>query len=78
MQSAITSGLLLFTLTNNDNSRALVPLSKVIRQLARRHITWIYGRLAQRVLQDPNKEPTDLSRRTLTRIFSNGSFDQGG
>ena len=35
-------------------------------------------KLAQRVLQDPDKEPIDLSRRILTRIFSNGSFDQGG
>ena len=35
-------------------------------------------KLAQRVLQDPDKEPIDLSRRTLTRIFSNGSFDHGG
>ena len=34
--------------------------------------------LAQRVLQDPDKEPIDLSRRILTRIFSNGSFDKGG
>ena len=35
-------------------------------------------KLAQRVLQDPDKEPIDLSRRILTRIFSNGSFDKGG
>ena len=35
-------------------------------------------KLAQRVLEDPDKEPIDLSRRILTRIFSNGSFDQGG
>jgi hypothetical protein len=35
-------------------------------------------KLAQRVLKDPDKEPIDLSRRILTRIFSNGSFDQGG
>ena len=34
--------------------------------------------LAQRVLQDSDKEPIDLSRRILTRIFSNASFDQGG
>ncbi len=37
-----------------------------------------YNRLAERFLQDGNKEPIDLSRRTLTRIFANGSFEQGG
>ena len=35
-------------------------------------------RLAQRVLQDKDKEPIDLSRRTLARIFTNGSFEEGG
>ena len=35
-------------------------------------------RLAERILQDQDKEPIDLTRRTLTRIFANGSFDEGG
>ena len=37
-----------------------------------------YQRLAERILQDEDKEPIDLSRRTLTRIFANGSFEKGG
>jgi len=35
-------------------------------------------RLAERILQDQDREPIDLSRRTLTRIFAKGSFEQGG
>tara|TARA_B100000767_G_scaffold1402_1_gene1436 strand:- start:167 stop:1366 length:1200 start_codon:yes stop_codon:yes gene_type:complete len=35
-------------------------------------------KLAERIKQDDNKEPVDLSRRTLTRIFTNGSFEEGG
>ena len=35
-------------------------------------------RLADRIKQDPDKDPIDLSRRTLTRIFANGSFEEGG
>lgn len=35
-------------------------------------------RLAQRILQYKDKDPIDLSRRTLARIFTNGSFEQGG
>ena len=35
-------------------------------------------RLTERILQDQDKEPIDLSRRTLARIFANGSFEQGG
>ena len=37
-----------------------------------------YHRLAELILQDEDKEPIDLSRRTLTRIFANGSFEKGG
>ena len=37
-----------------------------------------YHKLAERILQDEDKEPIDLSRRTLTRIFANGSFEKGG
>ena len=35
-------------------------------------------RLAQRILQEKDKDPIDLSRRTLARIFTNGSFEEGG
>ena len=35
-------------------------------------------KLAERIKQDDNKEPVDLSRKTLTRIFTNGSFEEGG
>ena len=35
-------------------------------------------RLAQRILQYKDKDPIDLSRRTLARIFTNGSFEEGG
>jgi hypothetical protein len=35
-------------------------------------------KLAECIKQDDNKEPVDLSRRTLTRIFTNGSFEEGG
>ena len=34
--------------------------------------------LAERIFQDEDKEPIDLSRRTLVRIFTNGSFEEGG
>ena len=34
--------------------------------------------LALRINQDEDKQPIDLSRRTLTRIFTNGSFEEGG
>jgi hypothetical protein len=34
--------------------------------------------LAERIFQDKDKEPIDLSRRTLVRIFTNGSFEEGG
>ena len=34
--------------------------------------------LAERILQDTDKEPVDLSRKTITRIFTNGSFEEGG
>ena len=36
------------------------------------------NKLAERIGRDTNKEPGDLSRRTLTRIFANGSFEEGG
>jgi hypothetical protein len=36
------------------------------------------SKLAERVNQDSLKDPIDLSRRTLTRIFTNGSFEEGG
>ena len=35
-------------------------------------------KLAARIKQDENKEPVDLSKRTLTRIFAKGSFEKGG
>ena len=35
-------------------------------------------RLAERINQDEDKDPIDLSRRTLVRIFTNGSFEEGG
>ncbi|MEZ7812382.1 MAG: hypothetical protein QMB16_01630 [Paracoccaceae bacterium] len=34
--------------------------------------------LAERINQHDNKEPIDFSRRTLARIFANGSFEEGG
>ena len=34
--------------------------------------------LAERIFQDVDREPIDLSRRTLVRIFTNGSFEEGG
>jgi hypothetical protein len=35
-------------------------------------------KLAARIKQDEDKEPIDLSKRTLTRIFEKGSFEKGG
>jgi len=35
-------------------------------------------KLAARIKQDEDKEPVDLSKRTLTRIFAKGSFEKGG
>jgi hypothetical protein len=34
--------------------------------------------LADRITSHSNKEPVDFSKRTLVRIFSNGSFKEGG
>lgn len=34
--------------------------------------------LQRRISKDPDKQPIDLSRRNLTRIFSEGRFDRGG
>ena len=34
--------------------------------------------LQERIMADPKKQPIDLSRRTLVRIFSEGRFDRGG
>jgi hypothetical protein len=36
------------------------------------------AKLATRIKQDEKKEPIDLSKRTLTRMFTNGSFEEGG
>ena len=35
-------------------------------------------KLAERILQDEDKDPIDLSRRTLVRIFARASFEKGG
>ena len=35
-------------------------------------------KLANRILQDEDKDPIDLSRRTLVRIFARASFEKGG
>ena len=35
------------------------------------------AKLSERITQDPDKQPIDLSKRTLTRIFTNGSFEEG-
>ena len=35
-------------------------------------------KLSDRIYQDPDKQPIDLSKRTLARIFTNGSFEEGG
>ena len=35
-------------------------------------------KLAQRILKHPEKEPIDFSKRSLVRIFSGGSFKEGG
>ena len=37
-----------------------------------------FSHLAKRISQHSGKEPVDLSRRTLVRIFANGSFEEGG
>ena len=37
-----------------------------------------YKSLQERLLVDNEKSPVDFSQRILTRIFSNGRFDQGG
>ena len=37
-----------------------------------------YVQLQLRLIDDTNKSPVDFSKRILTRIFSNGSFEQGG
>ena len=36
------------------------------------------AKLSDRINQHPDKQPIDLSKRTLTRIFTNGSFEEGG
>ena len=33
--------------------------------------------LQERIMADPKKQPIDLTRRTLVRIFSEGRFDRG-
>ena len=35
-------------------------------------------RLAERISKHPDKEPIDFSKRSLVRMFSNGSFKEGG
>lgn len=35
-------------------------------------------RLAERISKHPNKEPIDFSKRSLVRMFANGSFKEGG
>ena len=37
-----------------------------------------FSHLAKRISQHSDKEPVDFSRRTLVRIFANGSFEEGG
>ena len=37
-----------------------------------------FAQLQLRLIDDTNKSPVDFSKRILTRIFSNGSFEQGG
>ena len=37
-----------------------------------------FAQLQLRLIDDKNKAPVDFSKRILTRIFSNGSFEQGG
>jgi len=37
-----------------------------------------YSALQERLLLDDTKQPVDFTQRILTRIFSNGRFDQGG
>ena len=37
-----------------------------------------YAALQARLLLDDAKQPVDFTQRILTRIFSNGRFDQGG
>ena len=37
-----------------------------------------FAQLQVRLIKDKNKAPVDFSKRILTRIFSNGSFEQGG
>ena len=37
-----------------------------------------FVQLQLRLIDDTNKSPVDFSKRILTRIFSNGSFEQGG
>jgi hypothetical protein len=37
-----------------------------------------YATLQKRLLLDDAKQPVDFTQRVLTRIFSNGRFDQGG
>ena len=34
--------------------------------------------LQERIMADPKKQPIDLTRRTLVRVFSEGRFDRGG
>ena len=57
---------------------------KIINDCLMRH--WVdlrirnteFSHLAKRINQHSGKEPVDLSRRTLVRIFANGSFEEGG
>lgn len=37
-----------------------------------------FASLQERLLLDDEKQPVDFSKRALVRIFSNGSFEQGG
>ena len=41
-----------------------------------RDVEWLP--LQERIMADPKKQPIDLTRRTLVRIFSEGRFDRGG
>ena len=57
---------------------------KIINDCFLRHWTDLriknteYTKFAERINEDSGKEPIDLSRRTLVRIFTKGSFEKGG
>ena len=69
---------------DNDHTRSMRKNLRTINACLARHWPDLeltdneFVQLQLRLIDDTNKAPIDFSKRILTRIFSNGSFEQGG